>query len=165
MMRELEEQTMRIPRALTVSLLLLAVLALLPRPVSAAAPARVTGGGATTITHLILVDGSTIAAELPTHLGFSAIAHANGSVSGQFECLINGPGFTGHFMNLHGNVDSLTVTGHTAVFGGDSNFGRYSVTVTDGLRPTIKLRWTKPFGPGAVGTDEILIRGTVRIVE
>jgi hypothetical protein len=158
-------------KRLAISIALTLVLTLMVSPVSVAAQGttRVTGGGATVITTLVLSDGSTMTAEppLPTHLGFAAVQHADGRVSGQFQCLINGPGFTGHFMNLHGDVTQLEVevTGNTARFSGESNFGPYSVVVTDGPQPTLSLRWTAPFGPGVVGTEEVLTHGSVHIAE
>jgi hypothetical protein len=153
--------TMALIRLTTLSVVLVA-LVVIATPVLAKGPPRVTGGGETVITTLVLTDGSTMATELPTHLGFAAIGGPNGA-HGQFECLINGPGFTGQFMNIHGDVQWLEVDGDTASFGGDSNFGPYSVVVTDGAQPAISLRWTVPFGPGAVGTEETLIHGTIRI--
>src|SRR5262249_49382242 len=155
---------MRMKRlAILAALTLTMALMLAPLSVAAQGTARVTGGGATTITTLVLTDGSTMAAQLPTHLGFAAITNAHGA-SGQFQCLINGPGFTGHFMNLHGNVTQLEVTGNTARFSGESNFGPYSVVVTDGPQPTLSLRWAVPFGtPGVVGTEEVLMHGSVHI--
>jgi hypothetical protein len=153
-------RTTRLAAAIaTVALL---ALCFLPNSSLAAAPPKVIGGGATTITTLVLVDGSTMSTELPTHLGFAAIGGPNGA-SGQFQCLINGPGFTGQFMNLHGDVAWLEVDGATARFGGDSNFGPYSVVVTEGPEPTLSLRWTEPFGPGVVGTEEVLQHGSVQV--
>jgi len=149
--------------AIFMALTFMVALMLSPLPVAAQGTTRVTGGGATVITTLVLTDGSTMAAQLPTHLGFAAVQHADGRVSGQFQCLINGPGFTGHFMNLHGDVTQLEVTGNTARFSGASNFGPYSVVVTDGPQPTLSLRWTAPFGPGVVGTEEVLTHGSVHI--
>jgi hypothetical protein len=140
----------------------LIALSSLPGSTLAAAPPKVVGGGSTTITTLVLVDGSTMPADLPTHLGFAAIGTPNGA-TGQFQCLINGPGFTGQFMNLHGDVTWLEVEGAIARFGGDSNFGPYSVVVTDGPEPTLSLRWTEPFGPGVVGTEEVLEHGSVHV--
>ena len=140
----------------------LLALSSLPGSTLAAAPPKVVGGGSTTITTLILIDGSTMPADLPTHLGFAAIGGPN-SASGQFQCLINGPGFTGQFMNLHGDVTWLEVDGAIARFGGDSNFGPYSVVVTGGPEPTLSLRWTEPFGPGVVGTEEVLEHGSVHV--
>jgi hypothetical protein len=143
------------------------MLALMVSPLSVAAQGttRVTGGGATVITTLVLTDGSTEPGGLPTHLGFAAVRQPDGRISGQFQCLINGPGFTGHFMNLHGDVTQLEVTANTARFSGESNFGPYSVVVTDGPHPTLSLRWTAPFGPGVVGTEEVLTHGSVHIAE
>ena len=156
-------------KRLAVSMALTFIVALMVSPLSVTAQGttRVTGGGATVITTLVLSDGSTMAAQppLPTHLGFGVVRQPDGRVSGQFQCLINGPGFTGHFMNLHGDVTQLEVTGNTARFSGESNFGPYSVVVTDGPHPTLSLRWTAPFGPGVVGTEEVLTHGSVHIAE
>jgi hypothetical protein len=149
--------------AILAALTLTMAITLSPLSVAAQGTARVTGGGATVITTLVLTDGSTMAVQLPTHLGFAAVRQADGHVSGQFQCLINGPGFTGHFMDLHGDVTQLEVTGNTARFSGESNFGPYSVVVTGGSQPTLSLRWTAPFGPGAVGTEEVLTHGSVHI--
>jgi hypothetical protein len=152
-----------VPRIVLALVVSVALVWLATGAASAQTGNRVTGGGESTITELVLADGSTIPVSITTHFGFAAIGHKNGAVSGQFQCLITGPGFTGSFMNLHGTIEWLVVSGDTAWFGGDSNFGPFSVVVTTGLQPHLSLRWTDPFGPGAIGAEETVEQGSITI--
>jgi len=122
--------------------------ALLPAPVQASASATASGGGRGT------VDGTSPFSQF----GFQVARHADGSVTGHFNCLMAGasefPGFD--LMAVRGQVTDVVVTGDTATLEGAGMFqagnqgkapATFRVVVTDGGpgEGTLQLTMLTPF--------------------
>jgi hypothetical protein len=132
-------------RLLFLSAALILSATLSASPAAAGGPTVVNGGGQGTVD----VDGTPF-----SQFGFAVTLSADGSVHGQFNCLMAGasevPGF--NLMAVRGQVTSVVVSGNTATFGGTGmlqtgNQGKqaatFEVVVTEG-------------GPG-VGTFELTV--------
>lgn len=101
-------------RVLALAAVVLAAVMLVAAPVQAAAPDTVNGGGRGT------VDGVTPFSQF----GFQVSRHADGSVTGQFNCLMAGasefPGFD--LMAVRGRVTDAVFAGDKVTFEGTGMF-------------------------------------------
>jgi hypothetical protein len=135
-------------RVLALAAVVLAAVMLVAAPVQAAAPDRVNGGGRGT------VDGVTPFSQF----GFQVSRHADGSVTGQFNCLMAGasefPGFD--LMAVRGRVTDAVFTGDEVTFEGTGMFqtgnqgkspATFRVVVTEGGpgEGTLQLTLLTPF--------------------
>jgi hypothetical protein len=125
-------------------ILSLALLALAPTPALAAGAGRASGGGRGT------VDGATPFSQF----GFGVTRFADGSVRGNFNCLMAGasrfPGFD--LMAVRGEVTSASVAGGTATFAGRGMFQ----TGNQGKAPSTFRVVVTEGGPGA-GTLQLTL--------
>jgi len=114
-------------------------------PVQASGPESVNGGGHGT------VDGVTAFSQF----GLQVSRHADGSVTGQFNCLMAGtsrfPGFD--LMAVRGQVTAAEVAGDTATFSGSGMFQ----TGNQGKSPATFRVVVTEGGPG-VGTLQLTLQ-------
>ncbi len=135
-------------RVLAFATAVLAAVILVTAPVQAAAPDTVNGGGRGT------VDGVTPFSQF----GFQVSRHADGSVTGQFNCLMAGasefPGFD--LRAVRGRVTDVTFAGDEVTFEGTGMFqtgnqgksaATFRVVVTEGGpgEGTLQLTLLTPF--------------------
>ncbi|TDO50099.1 hypothetical protein EV643_105330 [Kribbella sp. VKM Ac-2527] len=123
-------------RVLALTAVVLAAVMLVAAPVQAAAPEMVNGGGRGT------VDGVTPFSQF----GFQVSRHADGSVTGHFNCLMAGasefPGFD--LMAVRGRVTDATFAGDEVTFEGTGMFQ----TGNQGKSPATFLVVVTEGGPG-----------------
>jgi hypothetical protein len=135
-------------RQLILASVVLAAVTLAPGPVQAATPEMANGGGRGT------VDGATPFSQF----GFHVARHADGSVTGHFNCLMAGasefPGFD--LMAVRGQVTNAVFAGDVVTFEGTGMFqtgnqgkspATFRVVVTDGGpgEGTLQLTLLTPF--------------------
>jgi hypothetical protein len=135
-------------RMLVLAAVLLAAVTLVSAPAEATAPHSVNGGGRGT------VDGATPFSQF----GFQVALHADGSVTGHFNCLMAGasefPGFD--LMAVRGQVTYAVFAGDTVTFEGTGMFqtgnqgkspATFRVVVTEGGagEGTLQLTLLTPF--------------------
>jgi hypothetical protein len=121
---------------------------LVPAPAGAAAPAHANGGGRGTVNGTVPF----------SQFGFQVSRHADGSVTGHFNCLMAGasefPGFD--LMAVRGQVTSAVIAGDRATFEGSGMFqtgnqgksaATFRVVVTEGGpgEGTLQLTLMTPF--------------------